>query len=697
MQVAALGQLDVYAGARRDAVHRAARIEAEGDGLWRKALEHHARAARGRRPARARAQARAAALSARASPSSRARRRRAARHRRRACAVARRGVELVVVPATVQGDGAPLELCAALERVVSLGRRRPRDHRPRRRRARGSLGVQRRARRARRRRVSRADHLRGRPRGRRHALRPRRRPPRADAVGRRGSRGARRATEIALRRCGAHRRGCVARDRRRRASRATARRHASRDARAARAAAVAERRRGARSASPAGCTRSARSRRSSAATPWRAAPTARTLDVGRATSRRTMPFDAAAARRRGATRTATSRHAPTRGGANDASSRRWRASRRSSRELESERLELGAGARAVRGGRGAPARRGRRARRRPRRACKRLIEQRRRRLRRSTDLRWLTAVDVAVDFGARPRRDRSRARRRSASATSATLAPPVARRDPLQPAGRGQAAARHPVPRARIERRAAPATRAPLAAAVEVVHAYSLVHDDLPCMDDDDVRRGRPTVHRAFGVPAATAAGLAMVPLAARCARRRGARARARPTTTCGAIVRELMRASGAGGMIGGQLLDLEGEGQPLALDELERIHRAKTGALIAAVGGDRRTRGRRRRRARSTRSRATATAIGLAFQIADDVLDVTATTDQLGKDGRPRPRAAARAPIRRCSGVEGATARAAALVDEALRAPCDAVGLLTAGARRASRASSSTRRAHLS
>src|SRR3954467_5973056 len=99
-----------------------------------------------------------------------------------------------------------------------------------------------------------------------------------------------------------------------------------------------------------------------------------------------------------------------------------------------------------------------------------------------------------------------------------------------------------------------------LAGAIEVVHAYSLVHDDLPCMDDDDVRRGRPTVHRVHGVAAATAAGLAMVPLPTLCpVEACEALTLASGTTT--AVVRDLMIASGAGGMIGGQLLDLEGEG----------------------------------------------------------------------------------------------------------------------------------------
>ena len=201
-----------------------------------------------------------------------------------------------------------------------------------------------------------------------------------------------------------------------------------------------------------------------------------------------------------------------------------------------------------------------------------------------------------------------------------------------------------------------------LAAAIEVVHAYSLVHDDLPCMDDDDMRRGRPTVHRAFGVPVATAAGVAMVPLAARAALD-AAGALGLPAADRGAVVAELLRASGAGGMIGGQLLDLEGEGRPLGLAELERIHRAKTGALIRAsvvIGGI---------AARAGEPEITALtrfgdAIGLAFQIADDVLDVTATTDRLGKTaGRDLDLRKSTYPA--LLGVEGAKERAAALVAE--------------------------------
>jgi len=129
---------------------------------------------------------------------------------------------------------------------------------------------------------------------------------------------------------------------------------------------------------------------------------------------------------------------------------------------------------------------------------------------------------------------------------------------------------------------------AELAAAVEVVHAYSLVHDDLPCMDNDDLRRGRPTTHRAFDVRTATVAGYHMVAL--------GARALDAGVTALGlepgrrqAVARELFRAAGAGGMIGGQALDLEAEGGRLPAPALEEVHRRKTGALIAAacvIGG---------------------------------------------------------------------------------------------------------------
>ena len=213
-----------------------------------------------------------------------------------------------------------------------------------------------------------------------------------------------------------------------------------------------------------------------------------------------------------------------------------------------------------------------------------------------------------------------------------------------------------------------------LAAAVEIVHAYSLVHDDLPCMDDDDMRRGRPTVHKVYGVAAATAAGIAMVPLAAKCARQAALSLGVR-TSVAGDIVAELMRASGAGGMIGGQLLDLAGEDRALSLEELERIHRGKTGALIvtaARIGG---------LAADASHAQLLAleeygASIGLAFQIFDDVLDVTATTDVLGKTAG-RDVALGKSTYAALLGVDGATQRAEALVKQG----CDALaraGLLS-------------------
>ena len=169
-----------------------------------------------------------------------------------------------------------------------------------------------------------------------------------------------------------------------------------------------------------------------------------------------------------------------------------------------------------------------------------------------------------------------------------------------------------------------------LAAAVEIVHAYSLVHDDLPCMDDDVVRRGRPTVHVAFGVNAATVAGVAMVPLAARTVLD-GCAGLGLGDELSRQILAHLMRASGAGGMVGGQLLDLLGEGRALSLEQLETVHRGKTASLIAsaaAVGG---------MAAHATESQVRALeaygeSLGIAFQIMDDVLDVTSTTETLGK-----------------------------------------------------------------
>jgi len=212
------------------------------------------------------------------------------------------------------------------------------------------------------------------------------------------------------------------------------------------------------------------------------------------------------------------------------------------------------------------------------------------------------------------------------------------------------------------------------AAAVEIVHAYSLVHDDLPCMDDDDMRRGRPTTHRVFGVPAAIVAGSVMIPLAARVAHD-SALDHELPPGTCCTIVKLLMHAAGAGGMIAGQLLDLEAEETALSRDELDVIHCRKTGSLISAslgIGGT----------AASASPEAVdalmsyGSRIGLAFQIMDDVLDVTSSTASLGKIAG-RDAALGKSTYPALLGVEGATARAGHLVStacEELRRP----GLLT-------------------
>jgi geranylgeranyl diphosphate synthase type II len=164
------------------------------------------------------------------------------------------------------------------------------------------------------------------------------------------------------------------------------------------------------------------------------------------------------------------------------------------------------------------------------------------------------------------------------------------------------------------------------AGAIELVHTFSLVHDDLPAMDDDDLRRGRATNHKVFGEAMAILAGDAMLALAFELL--------ATDTewgAVAGDLVRELAHAAGACGMIGGQVLDMAGENRSLNLDELQQIHRMKTGALLTASC-----------RLGAVASRATPDQLkalttfgqhlGIAFQIVDDVLDETSTPEQLGK-----------------------------------------------------------------
>ena len=165
----------------------------------------------------------------------------------------------------------------------------------------------------------------------------------------------------------------------------------------------------------------------------------------------------------------------------------------------------------------------------------------------------------------------------------------------------------------------------PPACAVEFIHAYSLVHDDMPSMDDDDLRRGVPTCHRAFGEATALLAGDALQSLAFETLA-------SAPAPNAGDLVRVLAHASGSQGMAGGQAVDLESVGETLTLDELEHMHLRKTGALIrASVRLGVLSAGARDPEILD-RMDEFARCIGLAFQIRDDVLDIEGETATLGK-----------------------------------------------------------------
>ncbi|MGE0190771.1 MAG: polyprenyl synthetase family protein [Planctomycetota bacterium] len=202
----------------------------------------------------------------------------------------------------------------------------------------------------------------------------------------------------------------------------------------------------------------------------------------------------------------------------------------------------------------------------------------------------------------------------------------------------------------------------PFAAAVEMLHTYSLIHDDLPAMDDDDLRRGRPTSHKVFGEALAILAGDALHTEAFRCLLDAPLSA-----DVLVAQARRLADAAGSKGMVGGQVDDLAADGMAPSLERLQRIHRAKTGALIAAsvVGGA--LAGGADTAAVEALERYGA-AVGLAFQIADDVLDETATAEQLGKTPG-KDRADAKMTYVALAGLDGARRLAADAVAEALAA----------------------------
>ena len=165
------------------------------------------------------------------------------------------------------------------------------------------------------------------------------------------------------------------------------------------------------------------------------------------------------------------------------------------------------------------------------------------------------------------------------------------------------------------------------AAAVEMIHAYSLVHDDMPCMDDDDLRRGKPTVHRRYDEATALLVGDAL-------------QSQAFEVLSSGALVpdrkvamlSQLARAAGAAGMCGGQAIDLDAVGVALALPELEQMHRLKTGALLRASVLLGAFAGSMPQASEQSALEAYADSVGLAFQVVDDILDATADSATLGK-----------------------------------------------------------------
>lgn len=202
------------------------------------------------------------------------------------------------------------------------------------------------------------------------------------------------------------------------------------------------------------------------------------------------------------------------------------------------------------------------------------------------------------------------------------------------------------------------------ACAIEFIHAYSLVHDDLPAMDNDELRRGKPTCHMAFDEPTAILAGDALQSLAFEILARDN-RMVTDPTLRL-AMAGELARASGSRGMAGGQAIDIAAEGTRLTLEQLQTMHRYKTGALIRAsvrLGALSSPHATAEQRTGLDRY---ATAVGLAFQIRDDILDVEADTETLGKP-QGSDQARGKPTYTSLLGLEGAKEKAHALHQEAL------------------------------
>lgn len=207
----------------------------------------------------------------------------------------------------------------------------------------------------------------------------------------------------------------------------------------------------------------------------------------------------------------------------------------------------------------------------------------------------------------------------------------------------------------------------PAACAMEMIHTYSLIHDDLPAMDDDDFRRGNPTNHKVFGEAIAILAGDALLTGAFKLISDPCFAKRCDPAAQL-AVIHEIATCAGSQGMVGGQVVDMESEGnQEIDLPTVQYIHTHKTGALIKAsvkagaiLGG-----ADEKKLAAITRY---GEAAGLAFQIADDILDIEGTTEEIGKDaGSDEARGKATYPA--VMGLAAAKQEARAMMDEALGA----------------------------
>jgi geranylgeranyl diphosphate synthase, type II len=206
----------------------------------------------------------------------------------------------------------------------------------------------------------------------------------------------------------------------------------------------------------------------------------------------------------------------------------------------------------------------------------------------------------------------------------------------------------------------------PLAGSLELIHTYSLIHDDLPAMDDDDFRRGRPTCHKVYGEAIAILAGDGLLNMAFEVL------SDPRRTNTVSAnrlitIIKEVSAASGVHGMVGGQVVDMESEGREIDFPTLEYIHTRKTGALIRAsvrVGAI---------YAKASKKRLTALTrygelAGLSFQIVDDILDITGTREEIGKNvGSDLKKGKRTFPS--FFGLEGSRLRANEIADKAIHA----------------------------